>query len=182
MRHKVKGRNLSRTSEHRLALMRGLAMNLIKHKRIRTTVQKAKEARKFIEPIITKAKDGSVHARRLINRDINQKEVYKILFDEIVPKVMERNGGYTRIVKLGNRHGDAAEMAILELVDFNDILAKKEKKESKEKVEKGTKGKVEDANVIEETAEKEKKASKPKKEKAEGEKKPKASKKKTESK
>lgn len=181
MRHKVKGRHLSRTSEHRLALLRGLAMNLFKHKRIKTTVQKAKEARKFIEPIITKAKEGSVHSRRLIMRDINQKAVYKILFDEIVPKVMDRAGGYTRIVKLGNRHGDAAEMAILELVDFNDVLAKREKKEAVQKEEKGSKDKVEDAKVIEETTEK-KKTSKPKKQKAEGEKKPKAAKKKTDSK
>ena len=182
MRHKVKGRHLSRTSEHRLALMRALATSLIKHKRIKTTVQKAKEARKFVEPIITKAKEGSVHSRRLITRDIKKREVYKILFDEIVPKVSERAGGYTRIVKLGNRPGDAAEMAFLELVDFNDMLAKKEKKESKEKSEKVSKEKVQDANVIEETDKKEKKVSKPRKPKAEGEQKPKTAKKKSEEK
>jgi len=181
MRHKVKGRNLSRTSEHRLALMRALTNSLIKHKRIKTTVQKAKEVRKFAEPIITKAIDGSLHSRRLITRDIKQKEVYQILFDEIVPKVSERKGGYTRIVKLGNRHGDAAEMALLELVDFNDLVLNKEKEKSESKANKNAE-KVEDAKVISESNEKVEKPKRTKKVKVEKSDKPKSTKKKSEEK
>ena len=181
MRHKVKGRNLSRTSEHRLALMRALSSSLIKHKRIKTTVQKAKEVRRFVEPIITKAIEGSLHSRRMITRDIKQKEVYKALFDEIVPKVSERKGGYTRIVKLGNRHGDAAEMAILELVDFNDLVMNKEKVKSETKA-KNEKEKVEEAKVISESNEKVEKQKRTKKAKADGSEKTKSTKKKEEKK
>lgn len=182
MRHKVKGRNLSRTSEHRLALMRALSSSLIKHKRIKTTVQKAKELRRFVEPIITKAIDGSLHSRRLITRDIKQKEVYKTLFDEIVPKVADRKGGYTRIVKLGNRHGDAAEMALIELVDFNDLLMDKEKEKKETKAQKKTKDNVEDAKVISESNEKAEKKSKPRKKKSDSGEKEKSPKKKKEKK
>lgn len=182
MRHKVKGRNLSRTSEHRLALMRALSSSLIKHKRIKTTVQKAKELRKFVEPIITKAIDGSLHSKRLITRDIKQKEVYKALFDEVVPKVSERKGGYTRIVKLGNRHGDAAEMALIELVDFNDLLMDKEKEKKETKAQKKTKDNVEDAKVISESNEKTEKKSKPRKKKSDSGEKEKSPKKKEEKK
>lgn len=181
MRHKVKGRNLSRTSEHRLALMRALSSSLIKHKRIKTTVQKAKEVRRFVEPIITKAIEGSLHSRRMITRDVKQKEVYKALFDEIVPKVSERKGGYTRIVKLGNRHGDAAEMAILELVDFNDLVMNKEKVTSETKA-KNVKENVEEAKVISESNEKVEKPKRTKKAKAEGSEKTKSTKKKEEKK
>ena len=138
MRHGVKGRKLKRTASHRAATLNALATSLILHKRIRTTEAKAKEARIFVEPIITRAKRslkltgddalavaGRVHARREVARQIKDDAAVKILFSEIAPKVEGRAGGYTRVVKLGQRHGDNAHMAILELVDFNasDIAA-----------------------------------------------------------
>jgi len=125
MRHRVKGYKLNRTASHRLATLRSLATALIKHKKIKTTVAKAKAARMFVEPLITKAKKDSVSARRFAARHINDREVVKELFGEIAEKVADRPGGYTRIVKLGRRQGDAAEMAILELVDFNNAGEKK---------------------------------------------------------
>lgn len=136
MRHRVKGRKLSRTSSHRAALLRSLATSLFKHKRIRTTIAKAKEARSYAESLITKAKKNDLHSRRIISEDIKDRKVLKELFDEIVPKVGDRPGGYTRVVRLGRRLGDAAELAILELVDYNDVindkaLEQKEKREAK---------------------------------------------------
>jgi large subunit ribosomal protein L17 len=132
MRHGVKGRKLKRTASHRAATLNALATSLLKHKKIRTTEAKAKEARIFVEPIITRAKQalalngdaatiaaGLVHARRIVAKQINDLEVVKTLFSEIAPKVLHRAGGYTRVVKLGNRHGDNAAMAILELVDWS---------------------------------------------------------------
>lgn len=136
MRHRVKGRKLGRTASHRLATLRALAVALFKHKKIKTTLAKAKETRSFVEPLITKAKNDSVHARRYVAKHINDKEVVKELFGEIVEKVGDRPGGYTRVVKLGNRLGDAAEMAIIELVDYNDLVEKKEKKAKAPKKEK----------------------------------------------
>ncbi len=136
MRHRVKGRKLNRTSSHRLATLISLSTSLIKHKKIRTTVAKAKEARSFVEPLITKAKQDSVHARRYVSRFIKDKDAVKELFGEISEKIEGRPGGYTRIVKLGHRRGDAAEMAILELVDYNVIAPqKKDKSKVKEEVE-----------------------------------------------
>jgi large subunit ribosomal protein L17 len=148
MRHRIKGRKLSRTASHRTATLRALATALIKHKKITTTVAKAKQTRLFAEPLITKAKNDSVHARRLVARHIQDKDVLKELFSEVIPKIGDRPGGYTRIVKLGNRVGDAAEMAIIELVDFNDLASKKPRK-TKKKVEE----KVEDAIVEESVVE-----------------------------
>ena len=147
MRHRLKGRKLGRTASHRSATLRALATALLKHKKIKTTVAKAKETRRFVEPLITKAKDGSVHARRLVADEIKDRNVVKELFDEIVPKIGERPGGYTRVVKLGNRVGDAAEMAIIELVDYNEVAEKKPRKATKAKKETP---KVEEAEVIEE--------------------------------
>lgn len=144
MRHRVKGRKLKRTASHRAALMKNLAASLLKHKRIKTTLAKAKELRVFIEPLITKAKVGDLHNQRVVMSRVRSKESTKELFNEIVPAVAERSGGYTRIVKLGTRAGDAAEMAIIELVDFNEANnqkakdlqenkeAKKEQKKEKE--------------------------------------------------
>ena len=143
MRHRVKGRKLNRTASHRTATMRALATALIREKKIRTTVAKAKETRVFVEPIITRAKNDSVAARRIIAKDIQDKEVLKELFNEIIPKIGDRPGGYTRVVKLGRRLGDAAEMAIIEFVDYNDIVERK----------KPRKAKTEDAKVVEETIE-----------------------------
>jgi large subunit ribosomal protein L17 len=148
MRHRVKGNKLGRTYSHRLATLKSLATSLILHKKIKTTVAKAKEAKVFIEPLITKAKVDNVANRRHIARFINDNEAVKILFTEIREKVLERNGGYLRVVKLGNRRGDAADMAILELVDYNVI--EKEGKKSTEKVAATKPAVVEDAKVVEE--------------------------------
>lgn len=158
MRHRVKGRKLNRTSSHRAALMNSLATSLLKHKRIKTTLAKAKEARGFVESLITKAKKNDLHARRQIMSVINDKEVVNELFSDIVPKIGERPGGYTRVIKLGNRLGDAAEMALIELVDYNDVInekfeEKKEKRKVKADSKKEKEEKVEEAVVVEETTE-----------------------------
>ena len=117
MRHRVKGRSFGRTAEHRRAMMRNMATSLFLHGRVETTTEKAKELRRYAEPIITKAKRGDLHARRLVQRDIQDKEALNKLFTEIGPKYAERAGGYTRVLHLGHRPGDAAEMSIIELVD-----------------------------------------------------------------
>ena len=117
MRHRKKGRKLSRTPSHRKATLRNLASSLFRHGRIETTTAKAKELRPFAERLITLARRGDVHARRLAARKIQDRQVLGALFDDIAPRYMERPGGYTRILKLGNRKGDAAEMSLIELVD-----------------------------------------------------------------
>ena len=157
MRHNVKGRKLNRTASHKSALLNSLTTSLLKYKRIRTTEAKAKEARTFVEKLITKAKKNDLHVKRQVMSLIHDKEVVKELFSEILPKIGERPGGYTRVIKLGSRMGDAAPMAILELVDYNDIANKKaeehkEKKDLKAKAKADEKAKeqVEDANIIEE--------------------------------
>lgn len=166
MRHRVRGRNLSRTHSHRAALMNSLATSLLKHKRIKTTLAKAKEARKHVEALITKAKKNDLHSRRHIMRFVNDKEVIKELFAEVVQKIGDRPGGYTRVVKLGNRKGDSASMAILELVDYNDVITKKaeehkEKKEAKKEAkEKSKKEEKEDDEVVKAKNEKPKKKKK----------------------
>jgi len=134
MRHRVKGRKLSRTSEHRRATLRNLATSLLKHKKITTTSAKAKELRSFVEPLITRAKSDSVAARRFVASDISDKSIVKELFSEIVPKIGERPGGYTRIVKLGQRKGDGAELSIIELVDYSGITKPKSTKKEKGEV------------------------------------------------
>ncbi len=117
MRHRKKGRGLSRTVSHKKATMRNMATSLFRHERIETTTAKAKELRPFAERLITLGKRGDLHARRLAGRLIADREVLGKLFDDIGPRFTERPGGYTRILKLGNRRGDAAEMALIELVD-----------------------------------------------------------------
>ncbi len=117
MRHRKKGRHFARTAEHRKAMMRNMATSLFLHGRIETTVEKAKELRRFAEPLITKAKRGDLHARRLVARKISDAVALKKLFDEIGPRYAERPGGYTRVLHLGHRTGDAAEVALIELVD-----------------------------------------------------------------
>jgi large subunit ribosomal protein L17 len=153
MRHRKSGRKLKRTASHRRATLAALSTALLRHKKIRTTVAKAKETRMLVEKLITRAKNAvssgtitqAVHARREVGRLIKDRAVIKELFTEIVPKVTERPGGYTRVVKLGQRQGDAAEVAILELVDFSGVQKetakptaekKKEKTEKPEKTEK----------------------------------------------
>lgn len=116
MRHRSKGRQLSRTSTHRTATLRNLATSLFRHERIETTTAKAKELRPYAERLITLARKGDIHSRRLAGRKIQDRAVLGKLFDEIAPRYSERPGGYTRILKLGNRKGDAAEMSLIELV------------------------------------------------------------------
>lgn len=117
MRHRKKGRQLSRTASHKKATMRNLATSLFAHERIETTTAKAKELRPYAERLITLARRGDVHSIRLAARKIQDRDVLGKLFDDIAPRFSERPGGYTRILKLGNRKGDAAEMSLIELVD-----------------------------------------------------------------
>ncbi len=121
MRHGKKVNHLGRTSSHRNALLRNLANALIKYKRINTTVAKAKALRVFIEPLITKSKSNTTHSRRVVFSYLQNKDSVKELFDAISEKVMDRPGGYVRILKTGFRKGDAADMAMIELVDYNEI-------------------------------------------------------------
>lgn len=131
MRHRKKFNHLGRTSSHRKAMLSNMASSLILHKRIQTTVAKAKALRAYIEPIITKAKDKpeqtteqATHARRIVFKYLQNKEAVTELFREVAPKIGERPGGYTRILRVGHRFGDAAEMCIIELVDFNENMLK----------------------------------------------------------
>ena len=117
MRHRVKGRRLKRTSEQKRALMRGLAQALIERGAIETTEARAKELRPFVEKLITKARSGTLHDRRLAVRHIHKRETADKLFQELGPKLAKRAGGYTRILKTGHRKGDGAEMARIELVE-----------------------------------------------------------------
>ncbi|TWW01260.1 50S ribosomal protein L17 [Chitinophaga pinensis] len=125
MRHGVKLNRLSRTSAHRQALLSNLAMELIKHKRITTTLAKAKALRVYVEPLLTRAKNDSTHNRRIVFSYLQDKEAIKELFGAISEKIANRPGGYTRIIKLGKRVGDNAETALIELVDFNEIYGSK---------------------------------------------------------
>ncbi|PUZ24864.1 50S ribosomal protein L17 [Chitinophaga parva] len=124
MRHGNKLNRLSRTSAHRKALMSNLACELISHKRITTTLAKAKALRVYIEPMLTRAKVDSTHNRRIIFSYLQDKEAIKEIFGVISEKIASRPGGYTRIIKLGKRIGDAAETALIELVDFNEVYGK----------------------------------------------------------
>jgi len=119
MRHLVRGRKLGRTHAHRKATLQALAIALIREHRIQTTVPKAKELRRFIEPLITRAKSDTMHNRREVFSALQNKLAVKALFEEVAPQVGDRPGGYTRVLKTGFRSGDAAEMALIELVDFN---------------------------------------------------------------
>ncbi|GAB4005833.1 hypothetical protein GCM10028808_06530 [Spirosoma migulaei] len=122
MRHGKKHNHLSRTHSHREAMLQNMASSLILHKRIETTVAKAKELRKFVEPILTRAKDDTYQNRRVVFQSLNDKETMKELFGTVADKIASRPGGYTRIIKLGNRLGDNAETCLIELVDFNETL------------------------------------------------------------
>jgi large subunit ribosomal protein L17 len=133
MRHNRAGRKLGRVSEHRRALFRNQLLSLMQHERIITTLPKAKELRPIAERMVTLGRKNTVHARRLAARWIADREVIKKLFSEIAPRFANRPGGYTRIVKLGPRKGDGAELAILEFVDYKLPEAPKEKKEEKQK-------------------------------------------------
>lgn len=121
MRHQLKGKKLNRTASHRKATLRSLAIALIKNERIVTTTVKAKELRRVIEPFITRAKEDTMHNRREVFSFLHDNESTSKLFNEIGPKCASRPGGYTRVIKLGTRQGDGAEIAVIELVDYNDV-------------------------------------------------------------
>src|ERR1700712_83554 len=121
MRHGDKNNNLSRTASHRKALLSNLACQLFMHKKIVTTLAKAKALRPYAEPLITKSKENTTHQRRIVFSYLQDKEAIKELFDVISPKVASRPGGYTRVIKLGKRTGDNAELGMIELVDYNEI-------------------------------------------------------------
>lgn len=126
MRHQRVINHLGRKSSHRKAMFANMATSLILHKRISTTVAKAKALRSYVEPLITKSKEDSTHSRRVVFSYLGDKKAVAELFREISPKIAERPGGYTRILKTGNRIGDNAEMCILELVDYNELMLGKE--------------------------------------------------------
>lgn len=121
MRHGKKFNHLGRTASHRSAMLSNMACSLIEHKRIHTTVAKAKALRVFVEPILTKSKEDSTHNRRVVFSYLQNKDVVSELFRTVAPKIATRNGGYTRIIKTGFRPGDAADTALIELVDFNEL-------------------------------------------------------------
>jgi large subunit ribosomal protein L17 len=127
MRHANKDNHLGRKKGHRSALLSNLAVSLIEHKRIETTLAKARALRRYVEPLITRSKVDSTHSRRMVFSELQDKRATAALFRDVAPKVAQRPGGYTRIIKLGNRLGDAAEMAMIELVDFNTVYTKEKK-------------------------------------------------------
>ena len=132
MRHGKKNNHLSRQVGHRKAMLANMACSLIEHKRINTTVAKAKALKQFVEPLITKSKDDTTHNRRVVFAYLRSKYAVTDLFRDVAAKVGDRPGGYTRIIKVGNRLGDNADMAMIELVDFNELynITKKEEKKS----------------------------------------------------
>jgi len=139
MRHQKKGRKLNRTASHRKALLSNLASSLVIHKKIRTTDAKGKELKSFVERLVTYAKKGDVHGRRLIQKKIlgkRGKEIANILIHDIAPTYMDRQGGYTRMIKLNNRKNDNAPVSLIEFVDISPSLAESETEESEEQ-EKG---------------------------------------------
>jgi len=143
MRHKKSFNHLGRTSSHRKAMLANMASSLIMHKRITTTLAKAKALRGYVEPLITKAKNDTTHSRRLVFKHLTDKFAVTELFREVSAKIADRPGGYTRIIKLENRLGDNAEMAMIELVDYNEILlSEKTTKKTKTRRRRGGSKKV----------------------------------------
>ena len=131
MRHGKKFNHLGRTADHRRAMLANMAISLIMHKRITTTLAKAKALKKYVEPLITRSKDDSTNSRRVVFSYLQNKEALKELFGPVSQKVGDRPGGYTRIIKLGSRQGDAADIAFIELVDFDENMLKGPKAEKK---------------------------------------------------
>ena len=156
MRHGKKINHLGRTSSHRKAMLSNMASSLILHKRISTTLAKAKALRTFVEPLFTRSKDDSTHNRRMVFSYLQNKEAVSELFREISKKISERPGGYTRILKTGNRLGDNADMCIIELVDYNEaMLGSKEAAKAKSTRRRRTTGKKKEEPVVAEVPEKE---------------------------
>ena len=142
MRHKKGFNHLGRKKGHRRAMLANMASSLIKHKRITTTLAKAKALRSYVEPLITKSKNDETHSRRVVFSYLNDKEATAELFREVSPKVADRPGGYTRIIKLATRLGDSADMAMIELVDFNELLVKEAKPKKARRSRRGGKKKA----------------------------------------
>ena len=142
MRHGKKFNHLSRKTAHRKAMLANMACSLIEHKRINTTVAKAKAVRQFVEPLITKSKEDTTHNRRIVFSYLRNKHAVTELFREISTKVADRPGGYVRIIKLGNRLGDNADMAMIELVDYNELYSPKGTKKKSTRRRRGGKGKA----------------------------------------
>lgn len=161
MRHNKKFNHLGRTSEHRKAMLANMASSLILHKRIETTLAKAKALRIYVEPLITKSKEDSTHSRRIVFSYLKDKKAITELFREVSPKIANRPGGYTRILKTGTRLGDSAEMCFIELVDFNENMlgqkAEKAKATSRRSRKKKTSG-AETETAVTETKAKTKKS------------------------
>ncbi len=141
MRHGKKVNHLGRKTAHRKAMLSNMACSLIEHKRINTTVAKAKALKQFVEPLVTKSKEDTTHNRRIVFSKLRNKYAVTELFRDVAPKVGDRPGGYTRIIKLGNRLGDNADMAMIELVDYNELYnaGKPAKKKSRRRGGKGSK-------------------------------------------
>jgi len=153
MRHNKKFNHLSRTASHRDALLANLSVSLIMHKRITTTVAKAKALKQYVEPLITRCKKDDTNSRRVVFRYLQNKEAVKELFSAVAEKVADRPGGYTRIIKLGFRQGDAADLAFIELVDFDDNMKKQQKVEKKTRRSRRSSKKAAPAAEAAETAE-----------------------------
>lgn len=160
MRHKVHTFKIGRTGAHRKAMLANMVSSLIEHGEIRTTVTKAKEARRFADKMVTLGKKGDLHRRRLAVSKLRDKTAVKRLFDEVAPQYAERNGGYTRIIKLGRRIGDAAEMCILQFVESDDVGKKSEKPE-KAKAPKKAEAPAKAEKAVEEAKAEELKAKEP---------------------
>lgn len=161
MRHNKKFNHLGRTASHRHAMLANMAISLIMHKRITTTVAKAKALKKYVEPLLTKAKEDSTNSRRVVFSYLQNKEAIKELFGEVSQKIGDRPGGYTRIIKLGTRQGDAAQVCFIELVDFDPDMAKDTKKKSTRRSRKSSAPKAEAAAPAEAPAKEEAKAETP---------------------
>jgi large subunit ribosomal protein L17 len=156
MRHGKKFNHLSRKAGHRKALLRNLTISLVKYKRIKTTIAKAKELRKFIEPLLTKSKNNTTHSRRVVYSYLQNKDAVTEMFTTIAPAIANRPGGYVRIVRLGFRPSDAAEVAMIELVDFNTLVlnaASQAEEADKKRTRRGRRKKTEETAVITETVE-----------------------------
>ena len=159
MRHNKKFNHLGRTASHRASMLANMASSLIMHKRITTTLAKAKALKKYVEPLITRSKSDTTTSRRVVFRYLQDKYAVKELFGTVAAKVADRPGGYTRVIKLGLRQGDAAEIAFIELVDFDENMAKAPKAEKKtRRSRRSTKKAVEAAPATEKAAPAEKKA------------------------
>ena len=152
MRHNKKFNHLGRTASHRNAMLSNMACSLIKHKRITTTVAKAKALKKFVEPLITKSKEDTTNSRRVVFSNLQDKFAVTELFKEISVKVADRPGGYTRIIKTGNRLGDNAEMCFIELVDYNENMAKEKVAKKATRTRRSKKSAATEATPAAETA------------------------------